>query len=46
MGNHVHVSALSFLIVALYIIVFGITWRFLSTKFSDSPVGKAMGVIF
>jgi hypothetical protein len=44
--DHVHVSALSFLIVALYIIVFGIVWRFVSTRYSDTAVGKAMSVIF
>lgn len=44
--DHLHVSALSFLIVALYIIIFGIAWRFLSTRYSDTNVGKAMSVIF
>lgn len=44
--DHVHVSALSFLIVALYIIIFGIVWRFIATRNSDNNVGKAMSVIF
>lgn len=44
--DHVHVSALSFLIVALYVIIFGIVWRFVSTRYSDTNVGKAMSVIY
>lgn len=43
---HVHVAALDFLVTACYIIIFGFLWRSLSAKWSDRPIGKAMGVIY
>lgn len=43
---HVHVSAISFLITALYVIIFGFIWRALSMKWHENAVGKAMAVIF
>lgn len=46
MGSHVHVSALSFLITALYIIIFGILWRLISARYSETSFGKAMSVIY
>lgn len=46
MPNHLHISALNFLVFALYLIVFGITWRTLSSRYSDTTIGKAMSVIF
>lgn len=46
MPNHLHISALNFLVVALYIIVFGIVWRTISTRYSDTTIGKAMSVIY
>lgn len=46
MPNHLHISALNFLVVALYIIIFGIVWRTISTRCSDTPIGKAMSVIY
>lgn len=46
MSSHVHISALSFLIVALYVIIFGIIWRTVSARFSESNIGKAMSTIF
>lgn len=39
-------SVLGFLTTSLYIIIFGWLWRFLSTKMHDTPIGKAMGVIY
>lgn len=44
--DHVHISALTFLIIALYVIIFGIVWRVISTRFADTTVGKAMSVIY
>jgi hypothetical protein len=48
MNQHVHVSAMSALIVFLYIIVFGLLWRAASAALTakDSPVGKAMAFIY
>jgi len=43
---NLHVSVLGFMTTACYIIIFGFLWRWLSTKYSDTPLGKAMGVIF
>lgn len=46
MGNHVHISALAFLTVALFIIMFGVAWRTVATRYSDTAVGKAMAYIY
>lgn len=46
MTSHVHISALSFLVVALYIVIFGIVWRTVSARFSDTSFGKAMSIIY
>lgn len=46
MPEHLHISALNFLIVALYIIIFGIAWRTISTRYSETSLGKAMSVIY
>lgn len=46
MPNHLHISALSFLIVALYIVMFGIMWRLISGWCADKPIGKAMAAIY
>jgi hypothetical protein len=43
---NLHVSVLGFLTTALYIIIFGFLWRWASARWSDTPLGKAMGVIF
>lgn len=40
------VSAVGFLVVACYIIIFGFLWRAAASKLADHPVGKAMSVIF
>lgn len=46
--KHVHVSAMSALIVFCYIIIFGLLWRTASAMLAEkgSPVGKAMGYIY
>lgn len=46
MPQHLHISALSFLVVALYIVVFGVVWRTVSTRYSDTNIGKGMSFIF
>lgn len=46
MSNHVHVSALSAVIIFCYLIIFGFIWRTLSMRFAESPWGKAMAVIY
>lgn len=48
MSRHVHVSAMSALIVFAYIIIFGFLWRALSAHLAakDSAVGKAMAYIY
>lgn len=46
MAGHVHVSFLSFLVTALYIILFGMMWRWTAAKLSQKPIGQAMAVIF
>lgn len=43
---NLNVSVLGFLTTAFYIVVFGFVWRFLSTKLADTPLGKAMGVLY
>jgi len=43
---NLHVSTLGFLTTAFYIVLFGFIWRFVSVKYSDTPVGKAMGYLF
>lgn len=42
------VSALSFVVLACYIIIFGFLWRTAAAQLaaSDHPVGKAMAYIF
>lgn len=42
---HVHASALDFLVVAAYVIIFGFVWRTLSARLSDSPIGQGMSTI-
>lgn len=39
-------SALNFLIVAAYIIIFGFMWRTLAAKWSERPVGQGMAYVF
>lgn len=39
-------SALNFLIVAAFVIIFGFLWRSLAARLSDSPVGQAMAFVF
>lgn len=46
MGSHVHVSFVSFLITALYVIIFGLLWRWGAAKLSQKEIGKAMAVIY
>lgn len=43
---HVHVSFLSFVETACYIIIFGFLWRAFAAKWSDRPIGQAMATIF
>lgn len=45
MTNHLHVSALDFLVFAAYSIVFGFLWRYLATRWAENPAGKAMAFI-
>lgn len=46
MHGHIHVSFISFLVTALYIIVFGLVWRWAASKWSQKPIGQAMAVIY
>lgn len=46
MPQHIHASAMSFLITAAFIILFGFLWRSLSAQWSDNSVGKAMAFIY
>lgn len=43
---NLNVSVVGFLTTAFYIIIFGFMWRFLSTRLSETPFGKAMGTIY
>jgi hypothetical protein len=40
------ISFISFLITALYIVIFGIVWRWGAARLSQKPVGQAMAVIY
>jgi hypothetical protein len=40
------VSVLGFLRTAMYIIMFGFLWRYISARQSQTPVGKAMSFIY
>lgn len=42
----IHASSVGFLITAAYIIIFGFIWRFISTKYHETTLGQAMGVIY
>lgn len=39
-------SALNFVIVACMVIIFGMLWRALAARWSESPVGQAMAAIY
>lgn len=43
---HVHVSALTGIVTFLYVIVIGFLWRMVAAQLHDTPVGKAMSVIY
>lgn len=43
---NLNVSVLGFLTTGFYIIIFGFVWRWLSTKLSETPLGKAMGTLY
>lgn len=43
---HIHASALDALVVFAYLVIFGFIWRFLSARWSERPVGKAMAFIY
>lgn len=43
---HVHVSALEFVIFALYLIIFGAAWRWVAAKNSENSIGQAMAFIY
>lgn len=45
MPNHVHVSAISFLIVAAYVVILQFFWRLAAARWADRPVGKAMAFL-
>jgi hypothetical protein len=42
----IRVSALDFVVVGCYVIIFGFLWRSLAAKLADKPIGKAMAYIF
>lgn len=42
---HVHVNALSFLIVAAYVVIFAAMWRWVASRNSENSFGQAMAVI-
>lgn len=39
-------SALNFVIVACFIVIFGMLWRALAARTSESSLGQAMATIF
>ena len=39
-------SALNFLIVAAMVVIFGMLWRSLAARYSESPWGQAMATIY
>ena len=43
---HLHASALDFLVIAAYLIIFGFLWRYVSARYADKPLGQAMSTIF
>lgn len=42
---HVHASALDFLIIGAYMVIFSFIWRLIAARLSDSAFGKAMGAV-
>lgn len=38
-------SALNFLIVAAFVVIFGFLWRSLAARLADTPTGQAMAFI-
>lgn len=46
MLHHIHASALSGMITAAFIIIFGFLWRSLSMRWSERPIGQAMAFIY
>jgi hypothetical protein len=45
MTNHVHVSALGFLITAAYVIILQFFWRLAAARWADRPIGKALAFL-
>lgn len=43
---HVHIGLLELLKVWAYIIIGGFFWRMLAMRYSDTPVGQAMGFVY
>lgn len=43
---HVHASALDALIIAAYIILIGFLFRWLSARYPDSALGKALAFVY
>lgn len=43
---HVHASALDFLIVAAYTLIFSFLWRMTAARCSESALGKAMAAVY
>ncbi len=42
---HVHASALDFLVVAAYMLIFTFIWRLVAAKLADRPLGQAMAAV-
>jgi len=43
---HVHASALDFLIVGAYTLIFSFLWRLLAARCSESALGQGMAAVY
>lgn len=43
---HVHAGVLDAIIFAMYLLIVGFVLRWVETRYSDTPVGKALSVIY
>lgn len=46
MPGHVHVSLLQAWVVFVFVVALGLLWRGTSTKIADTPIGKAMHILY
>ncbi len=42
---HLHVSAMSFLVTAAYVVILQFFWRLAAVRWADRPMGKALAFL-